>query len=77
MAGVHGQVLGHLVRRGVSAAQDHFAGANAEHIQKLQHDAELYDNAGPEMEVDPVKLLPLVITGFLTILIIAAVCIPS
>lgn len=73
MSGVHGQVLQHLVKRGVEAAQSHFAGPKQEYMQQLQHDAELYDQAGPEMEVTPWEMLPIVITGLLTMLLVASV----
>lgn len=69
----HGQAVGHLVRRGFSAAQEHFTGANAEIMAKLQHDSELYENAGPEMEVNPMEMLPVLITAFVALFVIASV----
>lgn len=69
----HGQAVGHLVRRGVSAAQEHFTGASAEYIQQLQHDSELYEKAGPEMEVNPMEMLPVLITALITIFIVASI----
>lgn len=73
MSGVHGHILGHIVRRGVEAAQSHFTGVSPERLAQLQHDAELYDQAGPAMEVKPYEMLPVVITAFLTILLLASV----
>ncbi|CZT17454.1 uncharacterized protein RCC_03288 [Ramularia collo-cygni] len=69
----HGQAIGHLVRRGVSAAQEHFTGANAEYMQQLQHDSELYEAAGPEMEVNPMEMLPMLVTALVTLFIIASI----
>ncbi|PIB02791.1 hypothetical protein CB0940_11775 [Cercospora beticola] len=65
MSGIHGQVVGHLAKRGYEAVQ--------EHMSQLQHDATLYDQAGPEMEVQPWEMLPVIVTGFLTLLLIAAI----
>ncbi|CAK3932711.1 hypothetical protein DOTSEDRAFT_70537 [Lecanosticta acicola] len=73
MSGVHGQVLGHLVRRGYETAQAHFTSVDREYIQRLKHDANLYDNAGPGMEVKPYEMLPVLITGIITIIVIASV----
>lgn len=69
----HGQAVGHMVRRGVSAAQEHFTGASAEYMQQLQHDSELYENAGPEMEVNPMEMLPVLVTALVTLFIIASI----
>lgn len=77
MSGVHGQVLGHLVKRGYDAAQSHFSGASDDYIQQLKNDAQLYDNAGPEMEVKPQEMLPVFITALVTLIIIASVRILS
>lgn len=65
-----------MVRRGVSAAQEHFSGAQLEYIQRLQHDSELYEKAGPEMEVVPRELLPILVTAFITLFVIASVSRP-
>ncbi|GIZ42205.1 hypothetical protein CKM354_000548300 [Cercospora kikuchii] len=65
MSGIHGQVLGHVAKRSYEAVQ--------EHMSQLQHDATLYDQAGPEMEVQPWEMLPVIVTGFLTLLLIAAI----
>lgn len=74
----HGQAVGHLVRRGVSAARDHFSGASAEYMQQLQHDSELYEKAGPEMEVHPMEMLPILVTALITLFVIASVsCAPA
>lgn len=73
MSGVHGQVLSHVVRRGVAVAQEHFTGASAKTIEKLQHDAALYDAAGPEMDMDPSEFLPVILTGLLILVFLASV----
>lgn len=70
MSGVHGHVLGHLVRRGVDAAQAHFQ-VSPETMAKLQHDAELYEKTGAEMH--DWEMLPVLATAVLTILILASV----
>ena len=67
-----GHIVGHLVRRGVQAAHQHFT--KEEYVQHLEHDAKLYDNAGPEMEVKPRELLPVLITGIVALLVIWSVC---
>ena len=63
-------IAGHLVRRGVQ----HLT-AKQQHLQQLEHDAELYENAGPEMEVKPYEMAPVVITGLIGLFIIWSVCI--
>jgi hypothetical protein len=76
MAGVHGQVIGHLVRRGVSAAHEHFTGASDQYVAQLQHDAALYDtkaDGDASWEVRSYEMIPVIITGFITLFIIAAV----
>jgi hypothetical protein len=42
-------------------------------MAKLQQDAQLYENAGPDMEVSPQEMLPVLITGFIVFLILASV----
>ncbi|KJX92213.1 hypothetical protein TI39_contig5889g00001 [Zymoseptoria brevis] len=78
MAGVHGQVLGHLVRRGVS----HFSGSNDAYVQQLQQDATatatatLYDtkaDADVDWEVRSYEMIPIIITAFITLLVVAAI----
>lgn len=65
MSGVHGQVFGHLVRRGMSAAQVHLSEAG---------------NPGSEpekdvvMTFDPQEYLPVMIVVVITALLIASVC---
>ncbi|KAF2765644.1 hypothetical protein EJ03DRAFT_391410 [Teratosphaeria nubilosa] len=73
MSGVDGAFIGHLARRGFEAAQKHFQGPSAEEMGKLQHDAQLYENAGPAMAVGPWELLPVVITGIFTLILIASI----
>ncbi|KXT16615.1 hypothetical protein AC579_6673 [Pseudocercospora musae] len=70
MSGVHGHIIGHLARRGYEA---HFHGVSPEQMAQLQKDAELYDQAGPAMEVKPYEMLPVIITALLTILLVASV----
>lgn len=64
MSGVHGQMLGHLVRRGVSAAQVHFSEAGPEPT-----------DGGKTIIVDfnPREYLPVMIVGIITALLIASV----
>lgn len=69
MSGVHGQAISHMVRRGVQ----HFSGVSPEVMQKLQQDAQLYEQAGPEGEVNPMEFLPVVITAAIVMLLIASV----
>lgn len=66
-------VVSHLVRRGVAAAHEHFQGVNPEYMDKLQQDAELYEQAGPHMQVNPLDFLPVVLTGLVMVLLIASV----
>lgn len=61
MSGIHGQVLGHLAKRGVDYVSDIRKGAHA------------YDTAGAEMEVQPWEFLPVFITGLLTLLVVAGI----
>lgn len=65
--------VGHLAKRGLDAAQAHFAGPSPETMARLQHDAELYENAGPGSEVKPQELLPILITGAIALLLIASI----
>jgi hypothetical protein len=73
MSGVHNQMLSHVVRRGVAVAQQHFAGVSAETVARLQYDAQLYENAGPEMEMVDAEFLPVVFTGLVIMLFLASV----
>lgn len=74
MSGVQGHILGHLAKRGYEAAQQHIRGPSPDMMAKLQHDAQLYDQSGPEMEVSGWEMLPVIVTGFLTLLLVASVC---
>jgi hypothetical protein len=69
MSGIHGQVLGHLVRRGYEALTT----PDNRVIESLREDATLYDQAGPEMDVQPWEMLPVVVTAFLTMILVACV----
>ena len=71
MSVVHGHVLGHLVRRGVDAAQAHFQ-VSPETMAKLQHDAELYEKTGAE--IHDWEMLPVAFTALITILVLVSVC---
>ncbi|KAJ7877952.1 hypothetical protein B0H14DRAFT_2712134 [Mycena olivaceomarginata] len=62
-------MLGHIVKRGMA----HLQGVSPEYMAKLQADAELYDNAGPEMEVNPSESLPVLITGIVVFLILVSI----
>jgi len=70
MSGVQGHILGHIVRRGVQ----HFSSLPADdRISQLNRDAMLYENAGQEMEINPREMLPILITGFIVLLITASI----
>ncbi|USW53619.1 hypothetical protein Slin15195_G069380 [Septoria linicola] len=73
MSGVQGHILGHLAKRGYEAAQQHIRGGSPDMMAKLQHDAQLYDQSGPEMEVSGWEMLPVIVTGFLTLLLVASI----
>lgn len=70
MSGVHGAAIGHLVRRGVEAAQAHF---NDPYVQQLKSDAELYEQSGPQGEIHDYEMLPVVITAIITLLVVASI----
>jgi hypothetical protein len=72
MSSLH--IAGHVVRRSIEHAQKHFqaVAVSPETVAKLQHDAELYDQPGTQ-EVNPMTFLPVIITGFITLLIIASI----
>jgi hypothetical protein len=62
-------MLSHIVKRGVA----HLQSMSPEHMDKLQQDAELYENAGQGMEVSPQAILPVLVTGAIVLLILASV----
>ena len=66
-----GHLVGHLVRRGVQHFNEQFT--REEYVSRLEQDAQLYENAGPEMEVKPQEFLPVIITGIIALLIIWSV----
>ncbi|KAK1058149.1 hypothetical protein LTR74_013606 [Friedmanniomyces endolithicus] len=68
-----GPILGHLARRGVKAAQDHFTQASPAYVAKLQQDAALYEQQGPAGEINPMELLPIVITAIVALALIASI----
>lgn len=70
MSGIHGQVLGHLVRRGVEAVR---ATPEQAYIQSLIRQAHVYEEAGPEAEVKPWMFLIIVATAALFVVSFASV----
>ncbi|KAK3721692.1 hypothetical protein LTR37_002857 [Vermiconidia calcicola] len=66
-----GHIVGHLVRRGMQHAHQHFT--KEQYVNKLEQDAKLYDDAGPEMELKPQEFLPVVITGLVALVMIWSV----
>ncbi|KAK6403275.1 hypothetical protein LTR95_018979, partial [Oleoguttula sp. CCFEE 5521] len=71
--GIESAALGHLARRGLRAAHHHFSGMNPELFKKLQSDAQLYEAAGPEMEMNPREFLPVAITAIIVLVLMASV----
>nr|POE99354.1 hypothetical protein CFP56_52747 [Quercus suber] len=72
MSAIHGAAF-HLARRGMEVAQTHFKGVSPEYVAKLQHDAELYEQAGPEYEVSPGQFFPVLLTGLFILLIVSSI----
>ena len=66
-----GHLVGHLARRGLQHVQEQYT--KQAYVEKLEQDAQLYEDAGPEMEVKPQELLPVFITALIAILIIWSV----
>ena len=66
-----GHLVGALVKRGVQHAQEYYT--KQAYVEKLEQDAQLYEDAGPEMEVKPKELLPVLITAIIALLIIWSV----
>ncbi|KAF7358082.1 hypothetical protein MVEN_00856000 [Mycena venus] len=62
-------MLNHIVRRGVAHLQE----ATPEYMARLQQDAELYEKAGPDMEVSPEEGLPVLFTAIVFFLILASI----
>jgi hypothetical protein len=84
MSGAHGQLLGHLVRRGATMAQVTFsqvseAQAAAESQQlhdnffEFVHNQDKKNNPAP-VEIDIMDYLPAVAVALITAVLIAAVC---
>ena len=69
---MHSHIIGHIVRRGIQHAQKHFTGRE-EYMNKLRQDAQLYEQDGPEMELKPRELMPVIITGVVAMLVIWSV----
>lgn len=68
-----GHLVGHVVRRGVQHVHEHYT--KKQYIEKLEHDASLYENqTDPEMDLKPQELLPVAITAIIALLIIWSVC---
>lgn len=68
---VQSHILGHVVRRGVEAVT---APQNEFYIQQLKKAAMAYEEAGPEMEVNPAEFLPIIFTVFVFTIILVSVC---
>lgn len=64
MSGVHGQMLGHLVRRGVDVAQVHF--------QEAPQGTGNNEGA-PVVEINPREYLPVILIGLVTAVLIGSV----
>ncbi|KAJ6517785.1 hypothetical protein DFH09DRAFT_1373536 [Mycena vulgaris] len=62
-------MLNHILKRGVA----HLQAASPGYMAKLQKDAELYEEAGPDMEVSPMESLPVLFTGIIFLLILASI----
>jgi len=73
MSAVNGAFIHHVVKRGMAAAQQHFGGPSPEYLAQLNTDAQAYENAGPEMEIKPQEMLPVIITGLIAMIIIASI----
>jgi hypothetical protein len=62
-------MLNHIVKRGVA----HLQAAAPDYMARLQEDAQLYEKAGPAMEISPIETLPVLFTGIIVFLILASV----
>ncbi|KAJ7712984.1 hypothetical protein B0H16DRAFT_1436329 [Mycena metata] len=62
-------MLTHIVKRGLANIQ----AATPEYIAQLKADAEVYEQAGPEMEVNPIEALPILITALFFLLVLASI----
>ncbi|KAJ7151243.1 hypothetical protein C8R46DRAFT_963179 [Mycena filopes] len=62
-------MLNHIFKRGVA----HLQGATPEYIAKLRADAELYEQAGPDMEISFVETIPVLVTVIAFFLILASI----
>jgi len=73
MSAAHYNLIGHVAKRGLAAAQEHFSQApSADYVSQLQHDAELYEKSGVK-GLSPVEFLPVLITGFIALLLIGSI----
>ncbi len=66
-----GHLVGHVVRRGLQHVQEQYS--KKAYVEKLEQDAQLYENSGPEMELNPKELIPVFITAIVALLIIWSV----
>lgn len=64
---VHGQMIGHLVRRGMSAAQTQLSEARPEVPEST---------GAPAMDFDPQEYWPLALVAVVAMVAIASVCEP-
>lgn len=63
-----GHLVGHVVRRTVQ----HLT-SKQQYVQQLQHDAELYENADPDMRATPQDFIPVIVTAVVALLMICSV----
>ncbi|KAJ7309134.1 hypothetical protein DFH08DRAFT_1088310 [Mycena albidolilacea] len=62
-------MLNYIVKRGVA----HLQAAAPDYMARLQEDAQLYEKAGPAMEISPIETLPVLFTGIIVFLILASI----
>ncbi len=55
-----GPILNHLIRRGVEHVHHHLTKEQV--VAQLQQDAQMYENAGPQMDMKPQEFIPVAIT---------------
>lgn len=66
-----GHIVSHLARRGMQHMHEHYS--KKWYVERLEQDAQLYEDAGPEGRVDPKELWPVFVTAIIAILIIWSV----
>jgi hypothetical protein len=65
-------MLTHILKRGVAHLQT--ASPSSDYIVQLRADAELYNNAGPEIK--PLEAVPVLVTGVVLFVILGLVSLP-